>query len=128
MLSYVEWDRFLSSAEASAYLNELYVKYFTTLCPGCGAACQRDGGACNSVTCAVCKTNFVVKTNVSEVTLVGSPRRAADAAPVPQTHRPELGAPARQLQGKQGFASPRPVLGLSNEKLAFSPKERLVPG
>ncbi|CAD7946777.1 unnamed protein product [Amoebophrya sp. A120] len=58
MLSYVEWERFLQSDEAEQYLNELYIKYFTTVCPGCGTFCQREGGACNNVTCSVCRTTF----------------------------------------------------------------------
>ncbi|CAD7939520.1 unnamed protein product [Amoebophrya sp. A25] len=58
MLSYSDWDAFLYSAEADIYVSELYVKYFCTFCPGCGAMCQRDGGACNNITCAFCRTTF----------------------------------------------------------------------
>jgi len=58
MLSYVEFERFLQCKEATQYLNELYVKYFTTLCPGCGSMCQREGGGCNNVTCGICRTTF----------------------------------------------------------------------
>lgn len=56
MLSYSEFEDFLSSQEANEYLNDLYCKYFATVCPGCGAMAQREGGACNNVTCSVCRT------------------------------------------------------------------------
>jgi len=66
MLSYVEFEKFMESREADAYLNELYVKYFATMCPGCGSMCQRDGGACNSVTCSFCRTSFRCETRADE--------------------------------------------------------------
>eukprot|EP00392_Amoebophrya_sp_AT5.2_P014945 g15127.t1 len=73
MLSYLEWEKFLGSDEASAFLNELYVKYFTTTCPGCGAMVQRDGGACNNVTCAVCRTTFRCDTKTLDAPPVDGP-------------------------------------------------------
>lgn len=58
MLSYSEWDQFLYSREANDHLSELYVNMFSTMCPQCGSACQRDGGACPNVTCSFCGTTF----------------------------------------------------------------------
>lgn len=73
MLSYNEFEKFLSSNEANAYLNELYIRSFSTMCPGCGAMAQRDGGACNNVTCYFCRTTFKCNTNAGEADLL-SPR------------------------------------------------------
>eukprot|EP00392_Amoebophrya_sp_AT5.2_P005805 g5815.t1 len=81
MLSYNEFEKFLSSNEANAYLNELYIRSFSTMCPGCGAMVQRDGGACNNVTCYFCRTTFKCNTNAGDADLL-SPRSGGAAGPM----------------------------------------------
>ncbi len=66
MLSFAEFERFMHSKDADCFLNELYIKYYTTTCPVCGAMCQRDGGACNNVTCSMCRTTFKCNTKAED--------------------------------------------------------------
>lgn len=92
MLSYTEWENFLCWKEANEYLSDLYVKYYTTCCPGCGAMCQREGGACNNITCSVCRTTFRCDTRaendcgILEVPMYGSSSgEENERAPRPQS-------------------------------------------
>ncbi|CAD7944088.1 unnamed protein product [Amoebophrya sp. A120] len=109
MLSFAEFDKFLQSKEANAYLNELYVRNFSTMCPGCGAMVQREGGACNNVTCYYCRTTFKCNTNAQDADLL-SPR-AIKTISVQQN--PYANDVSGGFCARSGAGSPRNVASLS---------------
>jgi len=63
MLSFYEWDNFLTTKGVDEFLSNLFLSQYTTSCPGCGVSVQRDGGACPQVTCVYCRHNFNCYTN-----------------------------------------------------------------
>lgn len=63
MLSYNEWEQFLSTSPADELLSKLFLKQYSTQCPGCGVHVQREGGACPTVRCVYCRSSFKCTTN-----------------------------------------------------------------
>lgn len=63
MVSFAEWESFLSTSQVDQFLSEVFLSQFTTKCPGCGVHTQRDGGACATVKCAYCRASFSCVTN-----------------------------------------------------------------
>jgi len=68
MLSFYEWENFLTTKGVDEFLSQRFLTQFTTDCPGCGVSVQRDGGACPTVTCPFCRHSFNCYTN-SDLTL-----------------------------------------------------------
>eukprot|EP00397_Hematodinium_sp_SG-2012_P001838 GEMP01001843.1.p1 GENE.GEMP01001843.1~~GEMP01001843.1.p1 ORF type:complete len:796 (+),score=163.60 GEMP01001843.1:236-2623(+) len=63
MLSFAEWESFLSTKHVDEFLTNVFLSQFSTKCPGCGVHVQREGGACSQVTCSYCRTAFPCVTN-----------------------------------------------------------------
>lgn len=63
MLAYNEWEQFLSTFPADELLSKLFLKQYSTQCPGCGVHVQREGGACPTVRCAYCRSSFKCTSN-----------------------------------------------------------------
>lgn len=95
-------------------MNELYIKYFTDVCPGCGSMAQRDGGACNNVTCPHCRTTFKCMTATENTNALNlSPRyvspRARAASPRSSSPRSPRYSPAPRSKKSTAYDSPMDI-------------------
>lgn len=72
MISFFEWEQFITTKNVDEFLTNLFLLRYTTMCPGCGVSVQRDGGACPQVTCSFCRNSFDCVTNVDGSTYTDS--------------------------------------------------------
>lgn len=87
MLSFDEFTRFLSTELADSLQTSAYIANYTTPCPGCGVAVQREGGACVEVKCAYCVTSFRCVHNADGTTFGELPRLRLSEQPMPSFDR-----------------------------------------